>query len=100
MTENQAQSTAVSGQNEDGKLHNRSAITAFDTEPAETSTESEVIDSERRSFELTRRQVQMMAFGINPLHTYTDLAASFGTGILYGPGSLLYSSGPISSALG
>jgi hypothetical protein len=72
MTENQAQSTAVSShwQNEDGKLHNRIDITAFDTEPAERniSTESEAIDSERRSFELTRRQVQMMAFGINPLH--------------------------------
>lgn len=64
------------------------------------NSESEGLESERRSFELKRRHVQMMAFGILLFCFSPDVGASLGTGILYGPGGLLYLVGPISSALG
>lgn len=73
MTENPAHSTAVSSHNGDAKLRDCGGITAFHTEPGEgewvSSSEAEALDSERRSFELKRRHVQMMAFGLSPLHT-------------------------------
>ena len=66
--ETQDQSTGVRDEGEGARLRNRGGLTDFEMEPGElepiVSPENEALDSERRSFELKRRQVQMMAFGI------------------------------------
>ena len=64
MAEIQGQSTGTGLR----RLNNRSQGGMIDTETDELeptiSPENNALDSERRSYELTRRQVQMMAFGI------------------------------------
>ena len=70
LNEPQAQSTGFRNPVEDGQLNSRRGMTALDIETGELepiiSSENEALDLERQSYELKRRQVQMMAFGMNP----------------------------------
>jgi hypothetical protein len=68
LNEPQAQSTGFRSPVEEGQLNSRRGVAAFDIEAGgmEPASENEALDSERRSYELKRRQVQMMAFGMNP----------------------------------
>jgi hypothetical protein len=68
LNEPQAQSTGFRNPVEDGQLNSRRGLTAFDIEAGGPiiSSENEALDLERQSYELKRRQVQMMAFGMNP----------------------------------
>ena len=66
----EAQSTAVRPHQPGGQMFNRGASgnTLFDTESNLNELDpiiDEGLESERRSFELKRRHVQMMAFGIS-----------------------------------
>lgn len=69
----QAQSSGVNGQAQHGQLINRAGIVPLDTESEEfepvISPENTALDSERRSYELKQRQVQMMVFGMPLLST-------------------------------
>ena len=72
----QGESTGIDGRSRARELSNRHRVDSFDSEanelgPTQFPLTISAIDSERRSFELTRRQVQMMAFGI--YSRYPDL---------------------------
>jgi hypothetical protein len=65
LNDMEAQSTGVRPNALGGQIFNRGGSSVFDTESNElVPIMNDGIESERRSFELKRRHVQMMAFGI------------------------------------